>query len=67
MQIWGVLQGWVGPERLKPFQRSTRSMPAHIPHQIERPHGILLQRVREKGIDSNQKWEVREREEPQGI
>lgn len=56
----------LGRARESKTQRSVCT-PAHIPHRIGRPHGILPQCVRERGIDSNQKWDVRPGEELQGI
>lgn len=63
----GVLKGWEGPEKVKPREVREACLLAHIPHRIERPHGILPQCVSERGIDSNQEWEVRPGEELQGI
>lgn len=68
---WGRGRGGGGIKVLGRARESKtqRSMctPAHIPHRIGRPDGILPQCVRERGIDSNQKWDVRPGEELQGI
>lgn len=62
-----VFKGWEGPEKVKPREVREACLLARIPHRIERPHGILPQCVSERGIDSNQEWEVRPGEELQGI